>query len=133
MPRRENQVLFAIDLKWAGGGGSGGILGAGGNVEVSLLMEEMIEFVLSGVLANRIISLPTSVPAPCRAVGANLQMRPLIFVPLPPFFSRFFPLVSVLVPVAKSGVGKVSDSWVTIDCGIGQSGPEQEEMDDVYR
>lgn len=62
MPRRENRVLFAIDLKQAGGGGgggSGGVFGAGENVEVSLLMEGMIEFVLSGVSANRIKSLPT--------------------------------------------------------------------------
>lgn len=91
MPRRENRVLFAIDLKQAGGGGGGGVFGAGGNAEVSLLMEEMIEFVLSGVSANRIISLPTSTPAPCRAVGANLQTCPLIFVSLPPSFSCFFP------------------------------------------
>lgn len=70
MPRRENWVLFAIDLKQAGGGGgggsggSGGVFGAGGNAEVSLLMEKMIEFVLSGVSANRIKSLRTSMPAP---------------------------------------------------------------------
>lgn len=82
------KFLFAIDLKQAGGGGS--IFGETVKAEVSVLMEEMIEFVLSGVSANQIISLPMSTLAPCRAVRANLQTRPLIFVSVPLFFHPSF-------------------------------------------